>query len=91
MLTGRLPAEHGIVGNGWYERDQAEIRFWKQSNHLVGGEKLWDAARDRAGLTVANCFWWYAMHAETDITITPRPMYPSDGRKIPDIYTDLPT
>lgn len=91
MLTGRLPAEHGIVGNGWYERDQAEIRFWKQSNHLVGGEKLWDAARDRApGLTVANCFWWYAMHAETDITITPRPMYPSDGRKIPDIYTDPP-
>ena len=75
MLTGRLPAEHGIVGNGWYERDQAEIRFWKQSNHLVGGEKLWDAARDRApGLTVANCFWWYAMHAETDITITPRPI-----------------
>ena len=91
MLTGKLPAEHGIVGNGWYERDQAEIRFWKQSNHLVGGEKLWDAARDRApDLTVANCFWWYAMHAETDITITPRPMYPSDGRKIPDIYTDPP-
>ena len=23
------------------------------------------------GLTVANCFWWYAMHAETDITISP--------------------
>lgn len=88
MLTGMLPEEHGIVGNGWYERDQAEIRFWKQSNHLVQGEKVWETARRRApSLTVANCFWWYAMHAGTDITITPRPMYPADGRKIPDIHT----
>ena len=91
MLTGVLPEEHGIVGNGWYERDQAEIRFWKQSNHLVQAEKVWETARRRApGLTVANCFWWYAMHASTDITITPRPMYPADGRKIPDIYTTPP-
>lgn len=91
MLTGTLPEKHGIVGNGWYERDQSEIRFWKQSNHLVQGEKVWHAARHRApGFTVANCFWWHAMHADTDITITPRPMYPSDGRKIPDIYTDPP-
>ena len=91
MLTGVLPEEHGIVGNGWYERDQAEIRFWKQSNHLVQAEKVWETARRRApGLTVANCFWWYAMHASTDIAITPRPMYPADGRKIPDIYTTPP-
>lgn len=92
MLTGSLPEKHGIVGNGWYERDQAEIRFWKQSNHLVQGDKVWDTARKQApSLTVANCFWWYAMHASTDITITPRPMYPADGRKIPDIYTTPPT
>ena len=92
MLTGTLPEKHGIVGNGWYERDQAEIRFWKQSNHLVQGEKVWETARHRApSLTVANCFWWYAMHASTDITITPRPMYPADGRKIPDIYTTPPS
>ena len=30
-LTGKLPSEHGIVGNGWYDRSYAEHRFWKQS------------------------------------------------------------
>ena len=44
-LTGRAPGDHGIVGNGWYEREDAEVRFWKQSNHLVHGEKLWEALR----------------------------------------------
>ena len=28
MLTGLSPAQHGVVGNGWFERDQAEVRFW---------------------------------------------------------------
>ena len=34
-LTGVNPSQHGIVGNGWYDREYAEHRFWKQSNHLV--------------------------------------------------------
>ena len=32
-LTGVTPSQHGIVGNGWYDREYAEHRFWKQSNH----------------------------------------------------------
>jgi len=36
-LTGRRASEHGIVGNGWYHREQAEVQMWKQSNHLVKG------------------------------------------------------
>ena len=36
-LTGRWPSEHGIVGNGWYFRDECEVRFWRQSNKLVAG------------------------------------------------------
>ncbi len=39
-LTGASPAQHGIVGNGWYDRQLAEVQFWKQSNHLVQGQKL---------------------------------------------------
>ena len=45
IVTGTSPAEHGIVANGWYDRESAEVRFWKQSNHLVRGEKLWDKLR----------------------------------------------
>jgi predicted AlkP superfamily pyrophosphatase or phosphodiesterase len=86
-LTGKWPTETGIVGNGWYFRDTAEVRFWLQSNHLVGGEKIWDAAKRRdPSFTCANLFWWYNMYSTADYSVTPRPMYPADGRKIPDCY-----
>ena len=31
-------------------------------------------------------FWWYNMYSSADWSATPRPMYPADGRKIPDHY-----
>jgi len=87
-LTGLWPAEHGIVGNGWYFRDDCEVRFWRQSNKLVAGEKIWEAGRQRdAAFTCANMFWWYNMYSTADYSVTPRPMYPSDGRKLPDVYS----
>ena len=88
ILTGLPPSGHGIVGNGWYFRDRAEVGFWKQSNHLVGGENVWDALRAReAGATTANLFWWFNMYGSPDYSVTPRPAYPADGRKIPDCYS----
>lgn len=88
ILTGTSPAKHGIVANGWYDRESAEVRFWKQSNHLVHGEKLWDKLqRDIPGFTCAKLFWWYNMYSTADFTITPRPLYPADGRKVFDIHT----
>ena len=87
-LTGKHPSEHGIVANGWYFRDECEVKFWRQSNRLVQAPKIWDVARqiDRA-FTCANLFWWYNMYSTVDYAVTPRPMYPADGRKLPDIYT----
>jgi predicted AlkP superfamily pyrophosphatase or phosphodiesterase len=88
FLTGVAPREHGIVGNGWYFRELAEVLFWRQSNRLVTGDRLWDAAKRRdPAFTCANLFWWYNMYSTADIGVTPRPMYPADGRKIPDCYT----
>jgi predicted AlkP superfamily pyrophosphatase or phosphodiesterase len=87
-LTGRNPDAHGIVGNGWFERDESEVRFWRQSNRLVQAPKLWEAARARdASCTCANLFWWFNMYSTVDYSVTPRPMYPADGRKLPDVYT----
>ncbi len=87
-LTGAWPREHGIVGNGWYFRDECEIKFWKQSNRLVTKEKIWDIARRiDPGFTCANICWWYNMYSTADFTVTPRPMYPADGRKLPDCHT----
>jgi predicted AlkP superfamily pyrophosphatase or phosphodiesterase len=87
-LTGKLPDEHGIVANGWYFRDECEVKFWRQSNKLIQAPKIWEMAKAiDPSFTCANLFWWYNMHSSVDYAITPRPMYPADGRKIPDIYT----
>ena len=91
-LTGRRATDHGIVGNGWYSRQECEVKFWKQSNALVEAPKIWDAARAAdAAFTCANLFWWYNMYSTVDVSVTPRPMYLADGRKLPDIYTTPPT
>ena len=88
LVTGTLPREHGCVANGWYFRDLAEIWFWRQSNHLVAGEKIWDAAARRdAQFTCAKMFWWYNMYADVDWSMTPRPCYAADGRKVFDSYS----
>jgi predicted AlkP superfamily pyrophosphatase or phosphodiesterase len=87
-LTGTLPRGHGIVGNGWYFRELAQIWFWRQANQLVAGEKVWETARRRdPSCTCAKMFWWYNMYSSADWSVTPRPIYPADGRKIPDIYS----
>jgi predicted AlkP superfamily pyrophosphatase or phosphodiesterase len=92
-MTGRPPREHGIVGNGWYFRDLAQVMFWRQPDQLVAGEKIWDTARRRdAAFTCAKMFWWFNMYGAVEWSVTPRPIYPADGRKIPEIYsspTDL--
>jgi predicted AlkP superfamily pyrophosphatase or phosphodiesterase len=88
LTTGLLPRDHGVVANGWYFRDLSEVWLWRQSNRLVEGEKIWEAARRRdPAFTCAKLFWWYNMHSAATWSVTPRPMYPADGRKIPDIYT----
>jgi predicted AlkP superfamily pyrophosphatase or phosphodiesterase len=91
FTTGLPPSGHGAVANGWYFRDLSEIWFWRQSNRLIAGEKIWEAAARRdPAFTCAKLFWWYNMYSSATWAVTPRPMYPADGRKLPDIYTQPP-
>jgi predicted AlkP superfamily pyrophosphatase or phosphodiesterase len=88
FTTGLLPRDHGCVANGWFYRDTAEVALWKQANGLVTGEKIWDAAKKRDGaFTCAKLFWWFNMYSTADYAVTPRPQYPADGRKLPDVHT----
>jgi predicted AlkP superfamily pyrophosphatase or phosphodiesterase len=91
FLTGTLPREHGIVGNGWYFRELAQVWLWRQSNHLVNGEKVWEAGKRRdPAFRAAKLFFWYNMYSTADFSVTPRPMYTADGRKLPDVYAEPP-
>lgn len=87
MLTGEWPSGHGVVGNGWYFPDLGEPLFWRQSNSAVQAPKVYETARERdRGFTCAKVFWWWNMGAAVDWSITPRPFYPADGRKILAVY-----
>ncbi len=87
-VTGNWPSETGIVGNGWYDHVDCEIKFWKQSNKLVAGEKIWERAKkEDPSFTCSKMFWWYNMYSSADYAVTPRPNYLADGRKTPDCYS----
>ncbi|MBD0333196.1 MAG: alkaline phosphatase family protein [Chitinophagaceae bacterium] len=87
-ITGKWPSEHGIVGNGWYDHVDCEIKFWKQSNKLVQAEKIWERAKKQdSHFTCSFMFWWYNMYSTADYSVTPRPNYLADGRKMPDCYS----
>ena len=87
-LTGKSPQEHGIVANGWYFKDECEVKFWRQSNKLVEASKIWDELKAMdPDFSCANLFWWYNMYSTADYSVTPRPNYLADGRKIPDCYS----
>ncbi len=87
-ITGKWISEHGIVGNGWYDHSDSEIKFWKQSNKLVQAEKIWDKAKQiNSSFTCSKMFWWYNMYSTADYSVTPRPNYLADGRKMPDCYS----
>ncbi len=87
-LTGKWPSQHGIVGNGWYFKEECEVKFWRQSNKLVQAPKLWEKLKEEhSDFSCANMFWWYNMYSTVDYSVTPRPNYLADGRKIPDVYS----
>jgi predicted AlkP superfamily pyrophosphatase or phosphodiesterase len=87
LLTGVLPQEHGIVGNGWLFRDTGEIRFWQQSSALIQAEPIYATARRLAAerglrFRAAKLFWWFNQGAAIDISVTPKPYYGADGNKV---------
>ncbi len=95
MLTGKLPQEHGIVGNGWLYRDTMEVRFWQQSNHLIQAEPVYATLerdvpyqQDVPPFRAAKLFWWFNQGAHVNIAVTPKPHYGADGGKAFDIQSD---
>lgn len=87
LLTGRPPASHGIVGNGWLFRETGEVRFWQQSNSLLQAEPIYVTARRLAAeqgrsFRCAKMFWWFNQGAAVDFSVTPKPWYGADGSKV---------
>ena len=86
MLTGKLPQEHGVVGNGWYFRETGEVRFWQQCRDLFALPTFYDILKARFAqqgreFRTANLFWWFNQGADVAFSVTPKPYYAADGNK----------
>ena len=88
IMSGKPVSEHGIVANGWYFRDLAQVWLWRQPDSLIQADNFWDKIKAAdPSFKVAKMFWWFNMYSSADISVTPRPVYRADGVKIPDAYT----
>ena len=80
MFTGRPPAEHGVIANGFYWRDRGAVEFWVATNEIVRGEHVWDALRNkRPGFTTAVWHVQNIKQAGADFIVTPAPIHEPDG------------
>jgi hypothetical protein len=88
MTTGRLPAAHGVVANGFYWREKRQVEMWTSPNECVDRPQLWDLlSHVEPSVTSAV---WFAMHsvgAEADFICTPKPIHNPDGSESLWCYT----
>jgi predicted AlkP superfamily pyrophosphatase or phosphodiesterase len=88
MTTGKLPAAHGVVANGFFWRDRGEVEMWTSPNECIDRPQVWDLlSHHEAGLTSAV---WFPMHSkgcEADYVCTPAPIHNPDGSESLWCYT----
>jgi predicted AlkP superfamily pyrophosphatase or phosphodiesterase len=80
LLSGQPPSKHGILANGYFDRNTLEVKFWEQADALVQAPRLWDILKmKRPELKTAVLFWQNSMHINSDIVVTPRPLHLDSG------------
>ncbi len=84
--TASLPAAHGVIANGFYDRTLRKAMFWEQSSALVAGERIWSKFRAR-GKKVALVFWQQSLGEEADFILSPAPIHKHHGGMIEDCYS----
>lgn len=86
VRTGAWPAQHGMVGNGFFSRELHKALFWEQSSAIVQGPRVWDAWRE-AGRTVGMMFWQQSLGLDADVLLSPAPIHKHEGGMIQDCFS----
>jgi hypothetical protein len=88
MVTGKLPAEHGVVANGFYWRDRYEVEMWTAWNDKILQPQIWDLMhRHDPGLTSAVWFPMLSKGCGADYVCMPAPIHNPDGTESLWCYT----
>ena len=76
LTSGYNPSEHGIISNGYYDRNSKIVSFWEQPESLVEKPRLWDILKKaNPNLKTAVLFWQNSLYINSDIVITPKPIH----------------
>lgn len=86
LTTGKLPAEHGVVANGFYWREQGRVEMWTSPNDCIQQRQIWDLL-SHAGLTSAVWFLLHSKGCEAEYVCTPAPIHNPDGSESLWCYT----
>lgn len=78
IRTAMLPARHGIVGNGFFFREQWKPLFWEQNSRLIEGAYIWENFRSCGG-KVAQMFIQQSLGPGCDILFSPAPIHKHRG------------
>jgi predicted AlkP superfamily pyrophosphatase or phosphodiesterase len=83
FLSGEYPNKHGIISNGFMDRETYNVSFWEQYNSLVQVPRIWDFIKNKnINFKTAVLFWQNTLYANSDIIITPRPIHLENEMKM---------
>lgn len=88
MLTGCLPNEHGVVANGFFWREKAEVEMWTAWNDKIERPQVWD--RLHRASPVKTSAVWFPMLGKgcgADAICMPAPIHNPDGSESLWCYT----
>ncbi|MEX0679208.1 MAG: nucleotide pyrophosphatase/phosphodiesterase family protein [Pirellulales bacterium] len=88
MTTGQLPAEHGVVANGFYWREKHEVEMWTAWNECILRPQIWDML-DKHDPSITSAVW-FALNSKgcgADWVCTPAPIHNPDGSESLWCYT----
>lgn len=88
LLTGQLPAAHGVVANGFYWRDEQRVEMWTAWNDKILKPQIWDLLhRQDPSLTSAVWFPMLSKGCGADYVCMPAPIHNPDGSESLWCYT----
>jgi predicted AlkP superfamily pyrophosphatase or phosphodiesterase len=88
MITGKLPAEHGVVANGFFWRDKHEVEMWTAGNEKIQQPQIWDLLHQHdPKLKSAVWFPMLSKGAGADYICMPAPIHNPDGSESLWCYT----
>ncbi|MFO1094186.1 MAG: alkaline phosphatase family protein [Planctomycetaceae bacterium] len=88
MTTGVWPDKHGVIANGFFWRDKAEVEMWTAWNECLQAPQIWELLhRHDPALTSAVWFPLHSKGAKADYICTPAPIHNPDGSESLWCYT----